>query len=260
LGQRSAEARYQEIERWLRRRVLRSAAGDPLPSESELAARFGVSRMTARQAVQNLAAEGLVQRRRGAGTFVAPRPIHRHEGSLMSFTEDMRRRGRKASSRLLQAGLRAATTADVDALRLADDARVVAISRLRLADEVPMAIEHAALPADCAGVLADDLETGSLHESLVALGRVPSICRSWIRARIATSAESGLLDVPRRSALLVERRIIYDTDRQPLEHTETAYNADTYAIDAVFGAPGPPLSPTPRRRSGPPSLGFSPAP
>jgi GntR family transcriptional regulator len=234
LGQRSPEARYQEIERWLRGRVLRSAPGDPLPSELELAARFGVSRMTARQAVQNLAAEGLVQRRRGAGTFVAPRPIHRHEGSLMSFTEDMRRRGMEASSRLLEAGLRAASTADLDALRLPDGARVVAISRLRLADGAPMAIEHAALPAEFAGVLADDLEAGSLHESMIARGRVPAISRSWIRARIASSAESRLLGLRARSALLVERRIIYDTDGLPLEHTATMYNADNYAIDAVF--------------------------
>jgi GntR family transcriptional regulator len=232
----SPEARYQEIERWLRRRVLRSSLGDPLPSEKELAAQFGVSRMTARQAVQNLAAEGLVQRRRGAGTFVAPRPIHRHEGSLMSFTEDMRRRGLKASSRLLEAGLRPATTADLEALRLPDGARVVAISRLRLADGVPLAIEHAALPADCAGVLADDLETGSLHESLVAAGRKPALSRSWIRARIASAAEARLLEIPPRSALLVERRIIDDSQGRPLEHTETAYNAANYAIDAVFSS------------------------
>jgi GntR family transcriptional regulator len=235
LGQRSPEARYQEIERWLRRRVLASAPGDPLPSEAELATQFGVSRMTARQAVQNLAAEGLVQRRRGAGTFVTPRrPIHRHEGSLMSFTEDMRRRGMKASSRLLEAGLRPATTADLEALHLPDGARVVAISRLRLADGVPLAIEHAALPSDCAGVLADDLETGSLHDSLVARGFVPAISRAWIRARVATAAVARLLEIPPRSALLVERRIIYDTDGQPLEHTESAYNGDNYAIDAVF--------------------------
>jgi GntR family transcriptional regulator len=232
----SPEARYQEIERWLRRRVLRSSLGDPLPSEKELAAQFGVSRMTARQAVQNLAAEGLVQRRRGAGTFVAPRPIHRHEGSLMSFTEDMRRRGLKASSRLLEAGLRPATTADLEALRLPDGARVVAISRLRLADGVPLAIEHAALPAECAGVLANDLETGSLHDSLIAAGREPAVSRSWIRARIATATEARLLEIPRGSALLVERRIIDDRQGRPLEHTETAYNAANYAIDAVFSS------------------------
>jgi GntR family transcriptional regulator len=236
LGARSPEARYQEIERWLRRRVLDATPGDPLPSESELAARFRVSRMTARQAVQNLAAEGLVRRRRGAGTFVAPRPIHRHEGSLMSFTEDMRRRGMKASSRLLEAGLRPATSADLEALRLPDGARVVAISRLRLADDVPLAIEHAALPAECAGVLADDLETGSLHESLVARGYVPALSRAWIRARIASAAAARLLEIPPRSALLVERRIIYDPDGLPLEHTETTYNAGNYAIDAVFSA------------------------
>jgi len=236
LGARSPEARYQEIERWLRRRVLDATPGDPLPSESELAAQFRVSRMTARQAVQNLAAEGLVQRRRGAGTFVAPRPIHRHEGSLMSFTEDMRRRGMKASSRLLEAGLRPATSADLEALRLPDGARVVAISRLRLADDVPLAIEHAALPAECAGVLADDLETGSLHESLVARGYVPALSRAWIRARIASATAARLLEIPARSALLVERRIIYDADGLPLEHTETTYNGGTYAIDAVFSA------------------------
>ena len=206
MGQRSPEARYQEIERWLRRRVLASAPGDPLPSEAELATQFGVSRMTARQEVQILAAEGLVQRRRGAGTFVTPRPIHSHEGSLMSFTEDMRRRGMKASS------------------------------RLRLADGVPLAIEHAALPSDCAGVLADDLETGSLHDSLVARGFVPTISRAWIRARAATAAVSRLLEIPPRSALLVERRIIYDSDGLPLEHTESAYNGDNYAIDAVFSS------------------------
>jgi GntR family transcriptional regulator len=113
-------------------------------------------------------------------------------------------------------------------------ARVVVTSGLWLADGVPMAIEHAALPAECAGVLADDLENGSLHESLTARGRVPSVSRSWIRARIATAVESRLLELPRRAALLVERRIIYDTDELPLEHTETAYNADNYAIDAVF--------------------------
>lgn len=230
----SREARYQQIERWLRQRVLRAAPGDPLPSESELASRFEVSRMTARQAVQNLAAEGLVQRRRGAGTFVAPRPMHRHEGSLMSFTEDMRRRGMTASSRLLSGGLRPATSADLEALKLPDGARVVEVSRVRLADGRPLAIEHAALPAECAAVLADDLERDSLHASLTRHGRVPAIARSWIRSRIATAAEARLLQLPSRAAVLVERRIIYDTRGDPLEHTETVYHGDRYAIDAVF--------------------------
>jgi GntR family transcriptional regulator len=232
------EARYQEIERLLRDRVLRSAPGDPLPSEAELAAQFSVSRMTARQAVQNLAREGLVERRRGAGTFVAMPPMHRHEGTLMSFSEDMRRRGHVASSTLLEAGLRVATGSDVEALRLGPGVRVVAITRLRLADDRPLALERVALAPDCAGVLADDLEHGSLHESLERLGRRPTVAHSWITARVATGAEAKLLGLATRDPLLIERRIIYDADGAPLEHTESAYVASRYVIDAVFTVGG----------------------
>jgi len=228
------EARYQEIERWLRSRVLQGVPGDPLPSESELATTYGVSRMTARQAVQNLAQEGLVERRRGAGTYVARQPLHRHEAALMSFTEDMRRRGLEASSRLIDASLSPATQADIDALRLPTGARVVTVSRIRLADGTALAIENVALPANCAGVLAVDLESGSLHDALVGIGRVPTIAHSWISARSATAAEARLLGLAGRGPLLVERRIIYDSDSTPLEHTESAYVASRYVIDAVF--------------------------
>lgn len=228
------EARYHEIERWLRTRVLQGVPGDPLPSESELASTYGVSRMTARQAVQNLAHEGLVERRRGAGTFIARPALHRHEAALMSFTEDMRRRGLEASSRLIDASLTPATSADIDALRLPMGARVVTVSRIRLADGTALSIEHAAMPADCASVLSVDLESGSLHDALVGIGRVPTIAHSWISARSATAKEVRLLGLAGREPLLVERRIMYDRGGAPLEHTESAYVASRYVIDAVF--------------------------
>ena len=230
---RPQEAQYQQIERWLRQQVQQLSPGDPVPTELQLAERFGVSRMTARQAVQNVAAEGLVRRRRGQGTFVSPRPVHRRVGSLMSFTEDMRRRGMSASSVLLEASLRPATVADMEALRLDQGARTVVIRRLRLADATPMALEHAVLPLECAPVLATDLES-SLHEALINLGRVPSLANSWISARVATKPEAQLLRVPVRSPLIVERRVVYDGAGTPLEHTETRYVAERYVIDAVF--------------------------
>lgn len=227
-------ARYEEIESWLRDRVLTGAPGDALPSEAHLAAQFRVSRMTARQAVQNLAGEGLVHRHRGSGTYIAPRPLHRHVGPLMNFSSDMHRRGKRASSRLLRAELREGTPADIRALRLPPGSRVVALSRLRLADDLPMSIENAALPAACAPVLARDLENGSLHEALRDLGREPAVALSWISARTAKAQEARQLEIPLRSALLVERRIIFDTEERPLEHTESLYAADRYVIDAVF--------------------------
>jgi GntR family transcriptional regulator len=226
--------RYQEIENWLRARVMEGREGDTLPSESELTAQFGVSRMTARQAVQNLAAEGLVRRRRGSGTFIAPRPLHRHAGPLMSFTEDMRRRGLTASSTLLSAQVREAIPAEADALRLGDKPRVVAIDRLRLADATPMAIEHATLLPECALVLADDLESTSLHESLRRLGRIPTVALTWISARSASAEEVRYLELRPKSPVLVEKRIISDQHEQPIEFTTTVYHPDRYVIDAVF--------------------------
>src|SRR3954466_1880961 len=85
--------RYLEIADALRRQVAAGRPGDRLPSDAELCLRFSVSRMTARQAVQLLANEGLLVRRRGEGTFIAARTVPRILGSPLSFTENMRRRG-----------------------------------------------------------------------------------------------------------------------------------------------------------------------
>jgi len=234
MSQAAVGTRRRAIESWLRTQVASGRAGDPLPSESELAARFEVSRMTARQAVQSLEAEGLVQRRRGAGTFVAPQALHRHSGPLMSFTEDMRRRGMAASSRLLTAEMRECGPGEAGALHLAVGQRLVAIQRLRLADGTPLAIESVSLVPALAGVLAADLEAGSLHEALRRMGHSPTTALVRISARIATSAESTLLDVPRRAAILQETRTVSDQHGTPIEFTTTAYVADRYDIDTVL--------------------------
>lgn len=235
---RSAMARHQEIEQWLRQLVLGLSPGSAIPSESELAAQFGVSRMTARQAVQDLARDGLVRRQRGAGTFVAPQPMHRREGTLMGFTEEMRQRGLQASSKLLEAGLRPGTVAELDALSPAQGPLVVSIRRVRLADDIPIALEQAVLPSDCAEVLTADLER-SLHAALTAIGRVPSLAQSWITADVARRKEAEYLQIAPRSALLVERRLIYDAEGKPLEDTETRYVAERYVLDAVFSVAPP---------------------
>lgn len=226
----SSRPRYQAIEAWVAEQCRALPAGSLLPSEAELAARFSVSRMTARQAVQNLAAAGLVERRRGAGTFVAPPLLHRTKNVLLSFTEDMRARGMTSSSRILTAELISAPE-KATSLGLPPTAWVVELVRVRFADGVPLALEKVILPGEFQAVLERDLENGSLHAALTAMGRTIAHAQGYVTARMATDEEARLLDLEPPVALLVESRVIYDTADRPVERTETTYVASRWVID-----------------------------
>ena len=228
---RNQGPRYREIETWLRKLVRDGEPGELIPSEVEVAARFKVSRMTARQAVMNLLREGLVDPKRGAGTFIASTPIHRTEGVLFSFTEDMYRRGKKPSSVMLSSGLEAASARDREALKLKGRQKVVVIKRLRLADDIPLSIERVALIPECSEVLSADLINGSLHENMRAIGYGPSTANCWLQARIADRSEAKLLEIPSGTPLLVETRVISDAKGTIIEFTETAYASNRYVID-----------------------------
>ena len=231
----SAEAtRYEEIARYLRSEIAAASPGTRLPSESELCERFGVSRMTARAALQILDNEGLIVRRRGQGTFVAPRPVPRVLGSPLSFSESMRRRGLTASSRLLAAGEIDPEPDDVAALELSPGDKAVLLERLRLASDVPMAIERALLHPSLRDVLDEDLAARSLHSTMEKMGRVPTRAQAWVSARLADARERRLLDLRDPAVILTERRVITDQNGQPLEHTETRYAAERYTFEAVL--------------------------
>jgi GntR family transcriptional regulator len=227
--------RYYEIEQTLRARIATLDPDSPLPSDAQLCEEFGVSRMTARNAVQRLVQDGLVYRLPGKGTFVAGSGAHREASNLTNFTKEMRRRGRQPSSRLLERDLRPATELERRRLQLDEGSSVVSIRRIRVADDEPVALEHAVLPAAVAGaVLEADLEGGSLHETLVAGGFVPTRGHATIGSEPAEPEEASLLDVPSGWPLLVERRVIVDQDGKPLELTESRYASGRYALDVDF--------------------------
>jgi GntR family transcriptional regulator len=226
---------YHEIEQSLRLRVQRLAPGDALPSDAMLCHEFRVSRMTARGAMQALVRDGLAVREPGRGTFVAAPRAHRHAAVLPSFTLEMRRRGRTPASRVLRCEVREPTVEQRADLALLPAARVVEVRRLRLADGEPVAVETAVLPASLArDVLTADLEAGSLHALLVAIGRTPTSGRATITAAAATVEEAALLGVPAGAPLLVERRLVLDGRGRPLERTESRYVPGRYALGIDF--------------------------
>ncbi len=231
----SESPRYERIAEYVRGLVADSKPGDRMPSDAELCDRFGVSRMTARQAVQVLVAENLVVRRRGAGTFVSSRRVPRQLGSPLSFTESMKNRGMKASSRLLARREIQPSDAEREALGLTVGESAYMLERLRLADDVPMAIERAVMPVSLVDSLKLDVEQSSLHLSFEDAGRLPTRALAEVSARRATKRERELLELVSASAvLLCEDRIIWDQEDIPLEHTVTCYVADRYSFEAML--------------------------
>jgi GntR family transcriptional regulator len=230
----SGQAIYLDIAAYVRGLVASLEPGDLLPSDAELCERFNVSRMTARQAVQLLVNEHLVERRRGLGTFVAKRRVPRSLGSPLSFTESMAERGLRATSRLIESREATATDEDSGALDMAIGDPVHIIERVRLADDLPMAIERAVIPMPIAKAIGLTIEDGSLHRAFISAGHTPSKAEAEVTARLSTDYEQEHLDLEPASVVLSETRTIFDQDGIPLEHTTTVYVADRYSFTAVL--------------------------
>lgn len=227
--------RYREIESALRARIASLRPGQRLPSDADICAEFGVSRMTARHAMARLAEEGLVRRDPGRGTFVAEPPAYRRANSLMTFSHEVRRQGRVPTSRIIRRLLRPPTELERTELHIARGEEIVELCRVRLADGLPVALETAVLTARCAhAVFSTDLERGSLHEALIGAGMVPSRGKAFIGAEAADQDDAEMLGVTPGDPMLVERRLILDQRGRPLERTESRYAATRYGLNVGF--------------------------
>lgn len=200
-------------------------AHEALPSERLLSESLGVSRVTARKAIDQLVAQGLIVRRRGSGNYIAPhleQPLSR----LTSFTEELHRRGYTPSSRWLERTITLATADEQLSLGLSHKAQVARLERLRLADNVAMAYEVSILPQT---VLPRPQEVeGSLYEYLTRLGRVPARALQHIRALNAPPRLAEQLGVPVGQAVLFITRIGYLASGQAVELTHSYCHSDYY--------------------------------
>ena len=231
----SYRPQYRQIEQTLRERIAALRPGERLPSDAELCVEFGVSRMTARNAMQRLAADGLIRREPGRGSFVAQPPAHRRANRLMTFSQEMLRAGRLPSSRILARVIRPSSAAEAASLGIPARQPIVNVRRLRQADGEPIAVESAVLIGACAeSVMTADLANGSLHETLRRAGFVLSHGTGTISAAAATAEEARLLGTRPGGPLLVERRVIVDADGRPVEATESVYCGDRYALEVQF--------------------------
>ncbi len=210
----------------------RYAVHQRLPSERELSAQHGVSRMTVRQAVIDLQRDGFIYAQVGKGTFVAPPKMDQLLRQVTSFTDEVRGRGDTPSSRVLRATVGLADAEITGALGLDPRAPVITLSRVRLANEVPLAIETARLPHRLFPDLLDhDFARESLYKVLTRDYHLTLVAaQQTIEASLANEDELRVLEMEAPAAVLRMRRLTRDADGRAVEFVASTYRGDRYQL------------------------------
>jgi GntR family transcriptional regulator len=232
-----ATTKRRAVRRELLARLDGLDVGDALPSERRLAEELGVSRPTLRGAVDELVAEGLLERRHGSGTYVA-QPRIAVPLTMSSFTEDMIRRGMRPDGRVLSFRTGPAGPRIGRRLAVSPAEEVLTIRRLRLADGATMAIEtlyvrRALLPE----LRREDLEGRSFYTLLRERGVVLASGRETIEPTVTTAEEAAVLGVPVHAPAFLFERVTHDDGGDPVEYVRSLYRGDRYRLELELRPP-----------------------
>ncbi len=233
--------KYLQISAWLREsiQVGRYKTDERLPSEIELSQMCRVNRNTLRQAIGELAAQGMLKKVKGLGTFVtASEPVAlKHKlNRISSFGQELHQAGVRENTRLLEKGYETAPKHVAQSLALSPDSRVIAVRRLRIGDDLPLIYEETYLPVDLFdGILEMDL-TGSMYEIFtqefsVALAR----CEQTIRAVNLNKKVAPLLGLKANGAALYMESVTYNDRNMPVEVLCCYFRGDKYAFEVELG-------------------------
>ena len=217
------------------------SVGDAVPSERSLTEKFGVSRMTVRQAIDALVTEGVLERAQGRGTFVAP-PRADFEMRLTTFGEEARRRGMEPGTEVLEVGTAPAPASVAESLGRATGDPMHHVVRLRSADGSPMSVEEAWIPVDLAPDLLDDGVPESLYGALRERGLAPTWGEDTITASDATVQEQKLLGLRASRAVMRTVRRTFAGDA-PLMYSRSSYRGDRYSVFVPLREARPTLVP-----------------
>ncbi|MRH41270.1 UTRA domain-containing protein [Aquibacillus halophilus] len=203
--------------------------GDSLPSEREYSEKYGISRMTVRQAIINLVNERYLYRIKGKGTFVTEQKFEQNLQGLTSFTEDMKARGMKASSKLVSFEIIPADIKLANQLNVPEHGPVYEIKRIRLAEDIPMALERTYISANLVQGLTTEIVQDSLYKYIegtlhMNIGSGTQV----IEASIANKEELKLLEIPELSPVMIMQRTSRLEDNRIFEIVKSSYRADRY--------------------------------
>jgi GntR family transcriptional regulator len=231
------QLRYQFVREQLAAEIERGRrpAGSRMPPERALAEHFGVSRVTLRRALDELARAGVVARS-GTRWVVASTAIGEPPNVLMSFSEMAASRGLRPSGRLIHRQTRPATIEEAEALGLAPGAPLFELERLRSMDDVPILVDRTRIPLSLAPGLDEvDLEEASLYEVLEArFGMRPARARFTVDAIAADERRAALLGLKPGEPLLRCQQQTEDESGRQIELCEMVYRGDRYRFRATL--------------------------
>lgn len=201
-----------------------------IPSERELVERFGVSRSTIRSAISALVQEGILQKKQGVGTFITYRPVRDWLGQLRSFTETINSLGMIPGSKLLYNGIEHASATISSILGVE---KIYVIERLRFADNMPVAIEKHYYPIEIGEQLIKyDLDKAVIYNLLeMSLGIILWEAEQSMSCVRPTKKEIELLNIDDNTGVLISERVLYDSEKRPIEFLRTCYHPDLYSFN-----------------------------
>ena len=203
-------------------------SGSRLPSEDELTARFAVSRTTVRTAIQSLMGRGVVEIRRGRGTFVTEPVITQELTELTGFVEDMQALGKAPSARVLDRRLVAASETVARQLAVQRGATVARNQRVRLADGIPLSFDETYLPHELgAKVMTDDLENQPIFALLEQKYSTPLLEAEYRLAAVASHGTvARALGIDAGSPIFLIERTTYSDRHRPVDYERLYYRGD----------------------------------
>jgi len=203
-------------------------SGDALPPETEMASLFGVSRLTIRQALEELEQTKTIYRLHGVGTFVAETPKTTITPSKLSFTEKMSSMGKQVRNQLISLKVEAASEETAANLGIPAGSEVVEVVRLRCADDNPIMVEHAFLPVSLFPDLADAFpQEGSLYEFLKYHYHIHITASDQTFQPVHLNAKQAeLLSVQPNSLGMLSKIVAYSQNDQPIEFSWSVIRGD----------------------------------
>lgn len=238
LKRTSATPLYRQLDAIMRKKVQTGEwqPHDIIPSENELAKLYGLSRMTARMVVSQLAREGLLYRVHGKGTFVAEKKITAHSLSYVGIREQMEEMGFQTTTRILRIQRAPVAPKIAERFNLDPEDEFCTIERLRLLEGAPFSLHYTWIPSSlCPGLEKQDLSSRQLCDILredYDLTRRHVV--ETLESIAATKYESNMLEVKKDFHLLMLKNFISDENDNPFEYSKLLFRGDRIKLRFVY--------------------------